>query len=234
MFFNFNMIDFLKKVRIILVRTFIPHASYYLFGIPTRSTLPLSDNFGYDRGKPIDRYYIEEFLRKHAKLITGRCLEIESTKYIEKYGTGVTRADALDINKANKDATIIADLRSMPEVESNTYDCLVLTSTYGMIDDLDRAVAECYRILKPGGTLLATLSAINRVEYPEANFWAFRSASAKYLFGKYFQHVNVESHGNVLVGQAFLVGQSLEDLTEEDLLFNDPHYPVVVTVVAKK
>ncbi len=229
-----NMINLLKKIRIVLVRTFIPHASYYLFGVPTRSTKPLSDHFGYDRGTPIDRYYIEEFLSKNAHLITGICLEIESTMYIEKYGSGVIRADALDINPANKSAAIIADLRSMPQVPSETYDCLVLTSTFGMIDDLDSAVSECYRILKPGGVLLATLSAINRVEYPEANFWAFRSASAKYIFGKYFQNVNVESYGNVLVGQAFLVGQSLQDLAPKELNTHDPHYPVVIAVRAKK
>ena len=30
-----------------------------------RRTTPISSSFGFDRGQPIDRYYIEDFLRRH-------------------------------------------------------------------------------------------------------------------------------------------------------------------------
>ena len=32
---------------------------------------PITRSFGYERGQPIDRYYIEKFLSKHAADIAG-------------------------------------------------------------------------------------------------------------------------------------------------------------------
>src|SRR5207244_6388384 len=36
---------------------------------------PISATFGFDRGTPVDRYYIERFLEAHAADIAGRVLE---------------------------------------------------------------------------------------------------------------------------------------------------------------
>lgn len=230
------MYSLLRKIRIALTRTFIPRASYFLFGVPTRSLKPLSDHFGYDRGTPIDRYYIEGFLKEYSRFITGACLEIHDTAYIEKFGHEVTTADALDVDSGNTRANIIANLKHVTQVQDNAYDCLVITHTLGMIDDFQAAIHECYRMLKPGGTLLVTLAAFNKVEYPDANFWRFTTASARYAFGQVFNpaQVTVASYGNVLAGQAFWVGAAQEDLTTTELAHNDPAYPIVISVVAQK
>ena len=37
-----------------------------------RKTKPISDIFGLDRGTPIDRFYIEDFLYKNKSLIKGK------------------------------------------------------------------------------------------------------------------------------------------------------------------
>src|SRR6478752_3415425 len=47
---------------------------------------PFSTDFGYDRGGPVDRYYIENFLLKEAAQIKGRCLEIGDNEYTLFYG----------------------------------------------------------------------------------------------------------------------------------------------------
>ena len=39
-----------------------------------RKTKPISNVFGLDRGTPIDRFYIEDFLYKNKSLIKGKCL----------------------------------------------------------------------------------------------------------------------------------------------------------------
>src|SRR5438094_3360732 len=41
-----------------------------------RPTSPISTDFGYDRGTPIDRYYIEAFLSHHRSSIRGHVLEV--------------------------------------------------------------------------------------------------------------------------------------------------------------
>ena len=62
--------------------------------------------------------------------------------------------DVLDIDLANPRATIIGDLRAVEQVTSQTYDCIILTQTLHVIDDMPAVVRECERLLKPGGVLL--------------------------------------------------------------------------------
>ncbi len=42
--------------------------------------------FGYDRGLPIDRYYIERFLANNASDIRGHVMEIADNIYMRRFG----------------------------------------------------------------------------------------------------------------------------------------------------
>jgi hypothetical protein len=85
-----------------------------------RRTAPFSRDWGYDRGTPIDRVYIERFLADHADDVRGACLEVMNADYSVRFGGArVTRQDILDVNPANMLATIVADLgeeNSLPAV----------------------------------------------------------------------------------------------------------------------
>src|SRR5690242_583275 len=64
-----------------------------------RSTEPISEVSGYDRGLPIDRYYIERFLNQNADLISGAVLEIGDDAYTRRFGgSRVTRSDVMNIS----------------------------------------------------------------------------------------------------------------------------------------
>ena len=57
-----------------------------------RRVRPISPNFGFDRGKPLDRRYIEDFLSHNAQDIRGHVLEVADNAYTLKFGgTRVTR-----------------------------------------------------------------------------------------------------------------------------------------------
>jgi hypothetical protein len=47
-----------------------------------RRLTPLSRCFGFDRGKPVDRYYIENFLASRAGDVRGRVLEIADKMFL--------------------------------------------------------------------------------------------------------------------------------------------------------
>jgi len=53
------------------------------------STEPLSRAFGYDRGTPVGRYYIETFLAHRSSDIRGRVLEIGEDAYSRRFGGDV-------------------------------------------------------------------------------------------------------------------------------------------------
>jgi SAM-dependent methyltransferase len=221
------------KTRSLVMRYLRPAGFYWL---ATRDLHPISDKFGFDRGTPIDRFWIEGFLGSNKGSIKGDCLEITDNTYTREFGNNISRSDVLDINKSNKSATIFGDLRNLNMIRDNTYDCVILTHVLGIIDDYHAAISEIFRILKPGGTLLATVSCFSPVYDPSANLWRFTPAGAKYVFEKYFFPVNltIKSYGNVFAGQCFWAGMSQEELSRQELEYNDPRFPCIVAIKAVK
>jgi SAM-dependent methyltransferase len=203
-----------------------------------RRTVPLSDHYGRDRGTPIDRYYIEQFLGAERAAVTGSVLEVLNRDYTERFGTGVERSEIVDIDPDNTDATIIADLAAADDIPSAAFDCFILTQTLQYIYDLRAAVAHAHRILRPGGTLLCSVPTVSRIDRREleSEYWRLTSAGCSRLFRDAFAHgeVRVRPRGNVLTAVAFLIGMAAEELSHHELEQDDPFFPIVVTVRATK
>jgi SAM-dependent methyltransferase len=208
-----------------------------------RRVIPISSRFGYDRGKPIDRYYIEKFLAYHADDIQGPVLEIGDDFYTRQFGGGrVEVSDVLHVTEGNPRATIVADLTRADHVPSDAFDCVVFTQTLQFIYDVRLAIQTLRRILKPGGVLLATVPGIGRMLDPSQDqwdthyYWAFTPPSVRSLFEESFPaaNVEVEAHGNVLTAISFLHGLAAEELGGQELKRRSPGYEVVITVRAVK
>lgn len=219
------------------IRRALNPARIYLTRLTTN---PLSSCYGFDRGKPLDRFYIERFIEENSQLIRGACLEVLNNRYTSKYGGDkVEESDVLDIDESNKNANIIADLRNLNNISNNTYDCIILTQVLQFIDDSDAVISECYRILKKGGVLLATLPCLGRIDCAagtDNDYWRFTKASTKYLFKKKFssENLKISAHGNVRSGIYFYSGLAQEDVTKKILLKDDPDFPLIITVKATK
>ena len=204
-----------------------------------RRTAPLSDHYGYDRGRPVDRYYIEKFLDYSRSAIRGRVLEVKDSTYTDRFGSQVEQRDVLDMDAANPKATVVADLSAADGVPDNQFDCFVLTQTLQLIYDVQAAVRHCHRILRPGGTLLVTVPSVSRVVPGlglESDFWRFTQPACARLFGDAFgpQQVTVLAYGNVLSSIAFLAGMACEELSQRELDETDEYFPVIIAVRAVK
>jgi SAM-dependent methyltransferase len=210
------------------------------FGSLRRLT-PISSRFGYDRGTPIRRFYIDKFLGEHADNIRGRVLEVGDDQYIRRYGGDkVKHADVLHVWEGNSHATIIADLTNTDFIPADSFDCLILTQTLQCIWDIHAAIRTMYHIIKPGGVVLASLPGITQVSRYDrerwGDFWRFTSQSARRLFEETFlpENVLVEAIGNVLTASASLYGLAAEDLRPEELAYHDPDYEVLIMIRAYK
>ena len=205
-----------------------------------RRVTPISQDFGHERGRPIDRYYIEGFLKQHEQDVRGRVLEVGERAYTRRFGGDrVAVSDVLHVVEGDPEATIIADLAAAPHIASDSFDCIILTQTLQLIYDVRGAVATLHRILKPGGVVLATFPGISQTYDTEWGFtwcWSFTEVSSKRLFGEAFGpgHVKVESFGNVLGAMCFLHGLSVAEVTPAELDYHEPGYAVTVAVRAQK
>jgi len=202
---------------------------------------PLSRVFGFDRGQPIDRYYIERFLQNNKADIRGRVLEIGDSAYTRRFGgKRVTRSDVLHAEPGNPKASLVGDLTTGKGIPKETFDCIILTQTLNVVYDVRGAVDTLYASLRPGGVVLATVPGIGQISRYDmerwGDFWRFTSLSLSRLFVESFPETNVavESYGSALTATSLLLGVVTEELDESDLHLRDPDYEVVVCVRASK
>jgi SAM-dependent methyltransferase len=209
------------------------------FGDLSRTT-PVSRHFGFDRGTPIDRYYIESFLAENAAAIRGRTLEIGDDEYTRRFGAArASQRDVLHVHSENPKATLIGDISTPGVLPASAFDCAVITQTLHLIYDMRAALENLREALKPGGTLLLTSPGITQIsvdEWRHTWYWSLTPAGARRLFADVFSkgQVELDFYGNVFAAIAFLTGAASEEVPRRKLDVKDECYPVLVGVRATR
>ena len=206
-----------------------------------RCLQPVSREYGFDRGQPVDRYYIARFLAANGSLVQGRTLEIGGDEYTRQFGEGrVTRSDVLNVNAGVPNTTFVADLTTGAGVPDAAFDCVIVTQTLHLIFDIPAAIRTLHRILRPGGTLLltvpGTISQIERGEWRSTWYWGFTRLSLERLFAATFAEARIATseYGNVLTSIAFLEGLVAEEFTPAELDHRDELYPLLLGLRATR
>lgn len=223
-----------------------------------RRLRPIDRWYGWGRGTPVDRVYIERFLERQAGQddyligdVRGRVMEVGDDKYTRRFGNvhagpgepppgAVTSVDVLQGDDSNPIATVVGDLATGEGIPEDAFDCVICTQTLPLIYDLRGAAANLYRCLRPGGVLLLTTQGISQTCRPDVHiygdYWRLTSHSCRRLFGEVFgaENVGVNGYGNVHVAAAFLYGLCAEDLRPAALELDDPDYELIVSVRAVK
>src|SRR5690242_7014070 len=105
--------------------------------------IPACRNFGWERGTPVDRYYIEKFFHENRQVIQGNLLEVGDASYSRKYaGAGESDFNVLQ-HEAQGDAsaaTIIGDLADRATLPESVFDCFICAQTFQYTFDLNKAV----------------------------------------------------------------------------------------------
>jgi SAM-dependent methyltransferase len=200
------------------------------------SVRPVSDDFGLDRGKPIDRYYIESFLDRNKHDIKGNVLEVANNHYTLTFGTGVNKSDVLNLIPS-PEATIVGDLVTGKNIPKSTFDCIILTQVIHVIYDVKSALLNTIDALKPGGTLLLTTTGLSqgcKTDF-HGDYWRFTDTSLNLLLREITnQDVKIESFGNVAIAKAFLDGLALHEIPKNILNYHDEKYQVVLAASIKR
>lgn len=195
---------------------------------------PVSRDWGFDRGTPVDRYYIEQFLSQHSEDVRGRVLEIGNNAYTVKFGgQRVSRSDILQPVAGDPKATLIADLGTGEGVPDAIFDCIICTQTLQLIYDTRKALTSLHQMLRPGGILLLSVPGISQISREDmdktGDYWRFTTESLTRLLGEsYGDQVIVEHAGNVYAATALLQGIAVEELDLSSLDIADPQFQVML------
>ena len=200
-----------------------------------RRTQPFSENYGADRGMPVDRHYLERFLSAHAAAITGSVLEIQVPSYARRFGTALTQVDTVDINPSWT-PTYLCDLAQADIIPTDTYDCFLLPATLQGLRDIDACLRHALRVVRPNGMVLASTAGFVPLMPDAPDYWRMSAAGWSEVAANAWPgcEVNISSYGNCLAATASMMGLAAEELTDAELDASDPRYPVVVTLACRK
>jgi hypothetical protein len=200
-----------------------------------RRMRPFSSTFGFERGTPVDRYFLHRFLAEHANDITGAVLEVQTGSYTKRFGHDVTRADTFDI-VPQFTPTYLCDFAHCGDVlPSQAYDCLLLPNMLPCVRELDLALPHALRVMRPGGTILASAAGLLPLTGDVPDYWRFSPDGWRERLAAAWPGATIEvtGHGNCLTSVAAQLGLALEELTAAELDAHDPRFPVLTTIFAR-
>ena len=194
----------------------------------TRRFRAYSDEYGFGRGRPVDRYYIEGFLARHRQDLRGFALEVRDTWYTGAVPS-IDRVEVLDKDLTNDMATIHVDLDVPDALAPDQFDCIVLTQVLQYTDPT-MCLRHLWRSLRSGGVLLLTVPSMSRVD-PNAmddDRWRWTPAGLRtVLSAAGLPADGVAGFGHLVTCQAALLGPAAEDLRSSELEVLDPAYPLI-------
>ena len=198
---------------------------------------PVSRTFGFDRGQPIHRYYVDEFLSEHADRVRGHCLEFQDPGYVQRYGRGrPTKVDVLDLNADNPRATLVADLTKPNSLPSGGFDCIVCVHVLHLVYEADLFTRELHRLLAPGGTLLVAVPGTAMIDPDWTEYRRWTGLGIRTLLGQFFDptEIVVETYGNSLAAAAEMRGLASDEIRSRELRTKDDLFQVEVCGLAVK
>ncbi len=226
----------LSKFKRFIIRSFFKPTN-----ITKVSVEPVSKSFGFDRGTPIDRYYIEKFLSNNSAYIQGVCMEIAERDYTIKFGgSKVSRAYVLHVENQCDELSIKGNLENGEGIPENFVDCFIVTQTLPFIYDVRQVAKNIIKVLKPGGVALITVPGITQISRYDmdrwGHFWSFTDLTVKRLFSELVpeENIDINTYGNVKVASSFLYGLCLEEISHEDLDHHDKNYQLIITAKITK
>ncbi len=201
-----------------------------------RRTRPFSTEFGTDRGTPIDRYYLDQFLTKYRRRIAGRVLEIQMAAYTHRFGHDVTASHTVDINPQFQ-PTYRCDLAHADRViPSDAYDCFLMPCTLQHLRELEPALVTALRVVRPGGAILATAAGFIPLISDGGDYWRMSVAGWREVTARVWPgcEIDITGYGNSLAAIAALHGIAVEELEPAELDVYDERYPVLVSIMCRK
>ena len=235
----------LRSPRATLARLFSLPVARDLRCIQLRRLEPLGH--GRQRGTPVVRAYWARFLRAHRADIRGVGLEIGTNLTLLQYGgPKLVCADVLDVTRHSPEVTVVADLSRADHIPADSYDCFVNQFTMHLIFDLEAALFHSIRILKPGGVLLVNFPCVDYyfprgldmgTGQPMFLFWWFTPIQVENLLrgaGLCHRDYELTVYGNLFARVAYQMNISAEELTRQELDYEDPGHPLLICARVRK
>jgi len=122
----------------------------------------------------------------------------EGRKYRDYFpgATSYTTSEVIPVEGCD----LVIDVRSMPEMNSSSYDCIYCSGVLEHVDEFRKGFDEITRILKPGGVLLLGLPFRQAIHMAPHDFWRFTEYGIKYLLKDSYEILAMAEIGTEIQG----------------------------------
>ncbi len=221
-----------------------------------RGLKPISISHGFDRGTPIDRKLISNFLELNSKIIDQfnhldrRILEVGDSVYRDKYFpkslvTVLLPPMGLYENDfRSPENPYYFDLNEKFQVKMpNTpkFDFIIATQVLNFLENAPNGVDNLLGLLNKEGILLLTVASSHPVSVYDADRWGDFIRIMPQYFDRILENlkyeveiISYEIFGNCALTVARYVGLSAEEMSSKVWKENDSAYPVVICALLKK
>ncbi len=187
------------------------------------------------KGPHITRFYMYKKIKDSIVIKSeGKVLSISHSIPLCKY----LNMDSLQIIEANYPEHDLLNLDAFPE---DDFDYVICDQVLEHVEGSPQiAVDECFRVLKPGGTLVLATCFINPI-HMDADFWRFTPSALNILCKKFSEIIEAGGWGNVYVWILSWMGLRFVSIPKVSwhplhifAMKNNDKIPVVTWIIAKK
>lgn len=199
-----------------------------------KRTNPICQMFGFLRGQPVDRYYLDKFIEKIRPEIIGNILEIGATPQAkETYQLNPESSYHVLNIEPFPGVDIVGDVHNLNLIEPESFDTILLFSVLEHCYAPWIVIENIYTWLKPGGKCFAMSPVSAKIHNIPQDYWRIMPDAYTLMLKNFSQH---ELHlcGNTMTVLADIYGISAEELTIEELDAHHRDHPVCICIAATK
>jgi SAM-dependent methyltransferase len=188
-----------------------------------------------EQGPHITRFYMYDKIKDSVNVENkGKVLSISHSIPLCEY----LNMNELEIVEANYPEHNLLNLEAFCE---DDFDYVICDQVLEHVEGSPQiAVDECYRVLKPGGTLVLTTCFINPI-HMDSDFWRFTQSGLNILCKKFSEIISSGGWGNSYVGVFDRIGLRFVNIPKSSwhpmhkfATINHDKAPIVTWVIAKK
>ncbi|MBW4635650.1 MAG: class I SAM-dependent methyltransferase [Iphinoe sp. HA4291-MV1] len=199
-----------------------------------RRRFPICPLFGFTRGTPIDRYYLDKFIGEIREQVAGNVLEVggvlRNREVYQFYNA--TEYQTLDIF-ASSGVTLVGDVHDPETIRPESLDAVVIFNVLEHCHNPWVVVKNIYSWLKVGGQCFCMVPSAQKLHDVPGDYWRPLPDGMKQLFQDFSQQ-KLHVYGNPLTVVASFMGISAEELSLQELDDFHPDYPVATCMIAMK
>jgi hypothetical protein len=190
--------------------------------------------FGFSRGTPVDRYYLNRFVEEIRERVAGKTVELGgvSTNATWYRWSHVTSFTAVDV-RPGPGVDLVGDIHDPGLLPPDSADAVIAFNVLEHCAQPWVVVDNMRSWLRTGGHAFCMVPGAQRIHQMPSDFWRPMPGAVHWMFRAFSDH-QVRQYGNPTSVIASYMGIAAEELSAEELDATHPDYPAAICVTARK